>query len=92
MSEHLTFQQARARIARTLLAHYSRDEIAQKLALVDCNRLIGPFDSAVSLAYKLAWTLLPASSRLERPNDRSVVASVCPTTAIGTRSRANDAT
>lgn len=56
-----TWQQARAKIVCAALHNYDRDQlIALVLRLCPTERI--PHDcSVISLAYKLAWRLLPAS-------------------------------
>jgi hypothetical protein len=57
-----TFQECRAAIVRTALANYSRVEILAKLQKLgaDPPALAVPIMTDRSLAYRLAWHLLPA--------------------------------
>lgn len=58
----ISYQTARAMIVRTLLAHHSRPELLDRLARL--GRRASPshelFLSDRSLAYQIAWALLPA--------------------------------
>lgn len=58
----ITFQAARARIVHELLAHYTRGQIYYRLVLLKAqpSDLVEPLMSDRSLAYQLAWALLPA--------------------------------
>lgn len=57
----ITFQTARARIVHQLLAHYTRGEIYLRLVYLRAqpSDLVEPLMSDRSLAYQLAWALLP---------------------------------
>lgn len=59
----LSYQTVRARIAHALIAHYSRAEILERLACVGHapSPVIEPIFSTHSLAYQVAWALLPAA-------------------------------
>lgn len=61
--QKLTFQQVRAIIARNAARAYSPDQLVQLLQRSGYSKPIASDDSAVSLAYKLAWLLLPADRR-----------------------------
>ena len=56
-----TWQQARAEIVRAALHGYSRDQLLELVFRLSPTERIPHDCSVVSLAYKLAWRLLPAS-------------------------------
>lgn len=60
--ERISYQTARARIAHALLAHYTRAQILDRLTRVGRapSALVEPLMSDRSLAYQVAWSLLPA--------------------------------
>lgn len=55
-----TYQQARAALVRTAIHSYSRSELAHRLHLVAPQVQVPHTCSILSIAYKLAWQLLPA--------------------------------
>jgi hypothetical protein len=55
-----TWQQARAKIVRAAIRYYSRDQLITMLARLSPNTRISHTCSILSIAYKLAWQLLPA--------------------------------
>lgn len=55
-----TFQQIRGTIAHTALRAYSRDQLISLLQLVEPGAVVVDMRSAKSIAYQLAWKLLPA--------------------------------
>jgi hypothetical protein len=57
----LSYQQARAILAHTAAKHYSRVELVTRLHLVDPGVEVGDKRTSLSIAYMLAWRLLPAS-------------------------------
>jgi hypothetical protein len=55
-----TWQQARAQIVRAAIHNYSRDELITRIKRLSPNAHIAHNCYVLSLAYKLAWQLLPA--------------------------------
>jgi hypothetical protein len=58
-----TWQQARAQIVRVAIHSYSRDELITRIKRLSPGARIAHNCSILSLAYKLAWQLLPAVDR-----------------------------
>lgn len=56
-----SFAQVRARIAHTAAANYTRQQLIQRLALLGYREPVDDRTTNLSLGYKLAWRLLPAS-------------------------------
>jgi hypothetical protein len=77
VSERYSYEQARAIIARTLLGHYTRAEIIERLVRLG-DRRPTKLQSARSLAYRVAWRLLPSpgtltSSEIWEPGSNAVL-------------------
>lgn len=71
-STTLSYPQVRAQLAQTLVNRYAREQIVYRLRLVGYD---GPLDDTLSnrsLAYKLAWRLLPACPTSLRDARRKV--------------------
>lgn len=63
MDKGFTYQQARAVLAHTAHKHYSRRELVSRLHLVDPSAQVADKQSALSVAYMIAWRLLPAERK-----------------------------
>jgi len=62
-----TLQQARAAIVRAAIHSYSRDELITRIERLAPGTPIPHSCSILSLAYKLAWQLLPAGTNQAAP-------------------------
>jgi len=58
----ISYQQARAILAHTAVKHYTREQLAERLHRIDPHVQVAD-RSPLSIAYMLAWKLMPAERR-----------------------------